>query len=48
MLLYIYIYIYNIFSELVRKNINVNEHKIPSTLQKLDIWTHIKGGVPVL
>ena len=46
--IYIYIYIYNIFSALVRKNINVNEHKIPSTLQKLDIWTQIKGAVPVL
>ena len=45
---FIYIYIYNIFNELVRQNINVNEHKIPSTLQKLDIWTQIKGAVPVL
>ena len=46
---YIYIYIYNIFNELVRQNIDVNEHKIPSTLQKqLDIWAQIKGAVPVL
>ena len=43
-----FIYIYNIFNELVRQNIDVNEHKIPSTLQKLDIWTQIKGAVPVL
>ena len=46
--IYIFIYIYNIFNELVRQNIDVNEHKIPSTLQKLDIWTQIKGAVPVL
>lgn len=43
-----YIYINNIFKELVRKNIDVNEHKIPSTLQKLDILTQIKGAVPAL
>ena len=46
--IYIYIYIYNMLSELVRQNIDVYEHKIPSTLQKIDIWTQIKGAVPVL
>jgi len=46
--LFLYIHVYNIFNELVRKNIDVNEHKIPSTLQRLDIWTQINGAVPVL
>jgi hypothetical protein len=45
------VFLYNkhtFFNELVRKDINVNEHTIPSTSHKLDTWTQIKGAATLL